>query len=186
MVMLDVQMENERNSQPSIPTQNSIQASPAQSSFKPSHIPTTEVPTTNVETQTVDNADIIEGGKRLKSVVWHHFTKKVVNGVDKAECNYCKKFLGGSSKNGTKHLHQHMEICIQRKIAMRGQKKGQLVLLTKMTQGRQELVAASYDPDNARKELGYMCDYHACMIIHFQLLNILALGDTQLHSNQCF
>ncbi|KAJ1386816.1 Ribonuclease H-like superfamily [Sesbania bispinosa] len=141
-------MENEGNSQPSIPTQSSIQASPAQSSFKPSHTPTTEVPTTNVETQTADNADIIEGagGKRLKSVL-----------------------LGGSSKNGTKHLHQHMDICVQKKIAMRGQNKGQPVLLTKMTQGRQELVAASYDPDNARKKLGcaiIMHDYPLSIVEH--------------------
>ncbi|KAJ1418042.1 Zinc finger, BED-type [Sesbania bispinosa] len=161
-------MENEGNTQPSIPTQSSIQPSPAQSSIKPSHTPTTEAPTTNVETQTADNADIIEG-KKLKSVVWEHFTKKVVNGVDKAECNYCKKLLGGSSKNGTKHLHQHMNICVQRKIAMRGQQKGQPVLLTKMTQGRPELVAASYDPDNARKELGcaiIMHDYPLSIVEH--------------------
>ncbi|KAJ1391937.1 Zinc finger, BED-type [Sesbania bispinosa] len=162
-------MEKEGNSQPSIPTQSLIQASPAQSSFKPSHTPSTEVPTTNVETQTADNADIIEGGKRLKSVVWEHFTKKVVNGVDKAKCNYCKKLLSRSSKNGTKNLHQHMHIRVQRKISMRGQNKGQPVLLTKMTQGRQELVAASYDPDNARKELGcaiIMHDYPLSIVEH--------------------
>ncbi|KAJ1393036.1 Zinc finger, BED-type [Sesbania bispinosa] len=161
-------MENEGNSQPSIPTQSSIQASPAQSSLKKSHTPTTEVPTTNVETQTVDNTDIIEIGKKLKSVVWDHFTKKVVNGVDKAECNYYKKLLGGSSKNGTKHLHQHMNICVQCKIAMGGQNKGQPVLLTKMTKGRQELVAA-YDPDNARNELGcaiIMHDYPLSIVEH--------------------
>ncbi|KAJ1376472.1 Zinc finger, BED-type [Sesbania bispinosa] len=173
-------MENEGNSQPSIPTQSSIQPSLAQSSFKPSHTPTTtEVPTTNVETQTADNADIIEGagGKRLKSVVWQHFTKKVVNGVDKAECNYCKKLLGGSSKNGTKHLHQHMDICVQKKIAMRGQKKGQPILLTEMTQGRQELVAVSYDPDNARKEFGcaiIMHDYPLSIVEHISFMRYSA------------
>jgi len=40
---------------------------------------------------------------RLKSKIWQHFKKIKVNGLDKAECKYCKK-LGGKSKNGTKHL----------------------------------------------------------------------------------
>nr|GMD94200.1 zinc finger BED domain-containing protein RICESLEEPER 2-like [Ipomoea batatas] len=47
------------------------------------------------------------GDKRLKSIVWQHFKKVKVDGLDKAECNYCKKLLGGQSKNGTKHLHDH-------------------------------------------------------------------------------
>ncbi|KAJ1406851.1 putative zinc finger BED domain-containing protein RICESLEEPER [Sesbania bispinosa] len=62
-----------------------------------------------------------------------------------------------------------MNICVQRKISMRGQNKGQPVLLTKMTKGRQELVAASYDPDNARKELGcaiIMHDYPLSIVEH--------------------
>ncbi|KAJ1440119.1 putative zinc finger BED domain-containing protein RICESLEEPER [Sesbania bispinosa] len=52
---------------------------------------------------------------------------------------------------------------------MRGKQKGQPVLLTKMTQGRPELVAASYDPDNARKELGcaiIMHDYPLSIVGH--------------------
>lgn len=50
---------------------------------------------------------------RLKSVVWSHFKKTQVNGEDKAQCNYCKKLLSEKSKNGMKHLHLHMESCIQ-------------------------------------------------------------------------
>ncbi|KAJ1425712.1 Zinc finger, BED-type [Sesbania bispinosa] len=52
------------------------------------------------------------GTRRLKSVVWKHFTKIKVNGEDEAKCIYCKKLLGGKSKKGTKHMHQHMDICI--------------------------------------------------------------------------
>ena len=65
-------------------------------------------------------------------MVWNHFTKIKVNGEDKAECNYCKKKLGGKSKHGTKHLHQHMDSCIQRKIKM----KGQMVLGPKIMKGK--------------------------------------------------
>ncbi|XP_019430198.1 PREDICTED: zinc finger BED domain-containing protein RICESLEEPER 2-like [Lupinus angustifolius] len=50
--------------------------------------------------------------KRHRSVVWEHYEKIKVDGVDKAECKYCKKKIGGGSKNGTKHLHNHMELFI--------------------------------------------------------------------------
>ena len=49
--------------------------------------------------------------RRLTSIVWNHFKKQKINGVDKAVCNYCKQKLRGESKNGTKHLHEHIKIC---------------------------------------------------------------------------
>ncbi|KAJ1414859.1 putative AC9 transposase [Sesbania bispinosa] len=52
-----------------------------------------------------------------------------------------------------------MEICIQHKIATRGEKR-QSVLLTKMVQGRHELVVASYDLENSKKELGCAITMH--------------------------
>ena len=72
--------------------------------------------------------------------------------MDKAECKYCKKLLGGKSKNGTKHLWQHNEICVQYKIFMRGM-KGQTFLTPKVMQGKQELDAGTYDAECAREEL---------------------------------
>ena len=33
----------------------------------------------------------------------------------KAICNYCGKKLGGESRNGTKHLHDHFKICLLRR-----------------------------------------------------------------------
>ena len=49
---------------------------------------------------------------RLTSVVWNHFKKQKLNGVDRAVRNYCKRKLGGESKNGTKHLYEHIKICL--------------------------------------------------------------------------
>ena len=49
--------------------------------------------------------------KRLKSMVWQHFKKKMINGEWKAICNYCKRKLGGKSKSGTSHLHYHLKRC---------------------------------------------------------------------------
>ncbi|KAI3513058.1 hypothetical protein L1887_20383 [Cichorium endivia] len=52
--------------------------------------------------------------RKTRSVVWNHFKKIKVNGVEKAECNYCKKKLGGSSRSGTRHLHDHFKGCVRR------------------------------------------------------------------------
>ena len=61
------------------------------------------------------NNEIIEERGRLKSIVWNDFKKRKVDGKDKAECNYCTRLLVGGSKNGTKHLHDHLKICPRKK-----------------------------------------------------------------------
>ncbi|KAH1239115.1 Zinc finger BED domain-containing protein RICESLEEPER 2 [Glycine max] len=100
-------------------------------------------------------------GGRLKSIVWNHFDKiKIVDGQDKAQCKYCKKLLGGASKNGTKHLHAHMEKCIQKRLHDKG--KGQTFLIPKVTQGRQELTTGGYNEENARKDLACAIIMHEC------------------------
>jgi len=97
------------------------------------------------------------GGGGLRSIAWNHIDKiKTTNGKDKAQCKYNKKLLGGASKNGTKHLHAHMEKCIQKRLHDKG--KGQTFLIPKVTQGRQELTVGSYNEENAKKDL-------ACAII---------------------
>ncbi|CAN0893335.1 hypothetical protein LINGRAPRIM_LOCUS2692 [Linum grandiflorum] len=53
--------------------------------------------------------------RKLKSYVWEHFTKIKINDSDKAKCNYCKRLLGGHSKNGTSHLMFHVSSCLQKK-----------------------------------------------------------------------
>lgn len=49
--------------------------------------------------------------KRLKGIAWQHFERIMVNGPIKTQCNHCKSLLRGESKNGTKHLLDHMKIC---------------------------------------------------------------------------
>ena len=68
---------------------------------------------TECETNPGDTLDDGEkpGGKRKRSVVWNHFKQLIVNGQEKTKCNYCQKRLGGSSKNGTKHLLDHFQRC---------------------------------------------------------------------------
>ncbi|KAH7663375.1 Tam3-transposase (Ac family) protein [Dioscorea alata] len=109
-----------------------------------------------IEEDVGDHTESTTQGGRLKSVVWNHFKKIQVNGEDKAQCNYCKKLLGGKSKNGTRHLHLHMESCIQRKISLRGQK----LITSKMVKGKQEMTTTIYDPEFAKKELAQAIIMH--------------------------
>ncbi|KHN22193.1 Putative AC9 transposase, partial [Glycine soja] len=110
------------------------------------------------------------------SIVWNHFDKiKTVDGQDKAQCKYCKNFLGGAPKNGTKHLHAHMEKCIQKRLHDKG--KGQTFLIPKVTQGRQELAARSYNEENARKDLAcaiIMHEYPLSIVNHVGFRRFLA------------
>ncbi|XP_019179524.1 PREDICTED: zinc finger BED domain-containing protein RICESLEEPER 3-like [Ipomoea nil] len=116
--------------------------------------PLIDLTTNNNEIEGAPNGP--SDSKRLKSVVWEHFTKKVVNGVDKAECNYCKKLLGGQSKNGTKHLHDHHRSCKMKPI----QNLKQQTLLQQQwkADGKMGLSTFKFNPEVTRREL-------ACMII---------------------
>ncbi|GJS47828.1 zinc finger BED domain-containing protein RICESLEEPER 2-like protein [Tanacetum coccineum] len=52
---------------------------------------------------------------RLRSLVWNHFEKIIVDGKQKAECHLCKSKLSGESNHGTRHLHDHLKSCKKRK-----------------------------------------------------------------------
>ena len=45
----------------------------------------------------------------------HIYCLEVRDGKEKAICKYCKKALGGESRNGTTHLRDHQDICPMRK-----------------------------------------------------------------------
>jgi hypothetical protein len=63
------------------------------------------------------------GSKRkLTSVVWKEFKRVKWNGQVKAKCMYCFTKIGGETKNGTKHLHDHLKSCTLRKIKLAGNK----------------------------------------------------------------
>ncbi|KAL5134228.1 Zinc finger BED domain-containing protein RICESLEEPER 2 [Glycine soja] len=140
----------------------------------PNNEPMQQTPSMEVDDHGVSSTKT--GGGRLKSIVWNHFDKiKTVDGQDKAQCKYCKKLLGGASKNGTKHLHAHMEKCIQKRLHDKG--KGQTFLIPKVTQGRQELTAGGYNEENARKDLAcaiIMHEYPLSIVNHVGFRRFLA------------
>lgn len=67
------------------------------------------------QTQRESAASVTHGGLRrrgrMRSIVWEHFEKKKINGIDKAVCNYYKNSLVVRSTDGTKHLHDHLKTC---------------------------------------------------------------------------
>ncbi|KAH6764482.1 hypothetical protein C2S51_015731 [Perilla frutescens var. frutescens] len=113
------------------------------------------------------------GKRKLTSVVWQHFKKKKINGVDKAECNYCKKKLVGSSKNGTKHLHGHFKICPLR--AHRDIKQS-ILNPTKKKDGGTVLGTYTFDQENSRQQLARMIilhEYPMNMVEHEGFINFV-------------
>ena len=74
------------------------------------------------DSATEGNTDVIEiekdaptGKKRkLRSEVWKDYDLINVNGNWKAKCKWCKKHLGGETRNGTTHLKNHLLVCEDR------------------------------------------------------------------------
>ncbi|KAH7665852.1 Tam3-transposase (Ac family) protein [Dioscorea alata] len=120
-----------------------------------------ESTTPNTSNQTIstnDNEEVNLAIKRkLTSVVWNHFKKEKIDDKWKAICNYYQKKLGGESKNGTKHLHDHFASCPLRKTR-------------DIKQRKVSLGTFSFDEEVARKELASMIvlhEYPLSMVEHF-------------------
>ncbi|ESR42086.1 hypothetical protein CICLE_v10013840mg [Citrus x clementina] len=52
---------------------------------------------------------------KLRSIVWDHFEKKIVNGEQKEVSNYCNSKLVSRQNDETKHLHNHMKLFFMKK-----------------------------------------------------------------------
>ncbi|XP_076905372.1 zinc finger BED domain-containing protein RICESLEEPER 2-like [Bidens hawaiensis] len=124
-----------------------------------------EPPPTNFTTHDESNLDDTfedgqnVGGKRKRSAVWNHFKLMKVNGEDKAECNYCKKKLGGSSKNGTSHLRDHFERCPRRTV--KDIRQSILIMEQKKVDGSSSYLSNyTFNPDNSRRDLAEMIIVH--------------------------
>ena len=82
-----------------------------------------------------------------------------VNGAEKAECKYCKKKLVGSSKCGTRHLHDHFNSCARRPV--RDIRQHILVGQQKKVDGTTSYVSKyTFNPDTSRKDLTKMIIIH--------------------------
>ncbi|XP_045797582.1 zinc finger BED domain-containing protein DAYSLEEPER-like [Trifolium pratense] len=131
---------------------------------------------TIVFTQTrQSDASLEPVSKKLRSSVWAEFTKVKVKGLDKAECNWCKKRLSDTSKNGTTHLHGHLKGCVQKIIKTRKHDKGQPFIMPIISEGREEWGIGNYNPENVKKliaEAIIMHDYPLSIVDHVGLRRV--------------
>jgi len=111
-----------------------------------------------------EEEDGTEVGSKRKhtSVVWKEFKRVRWNGQVKAKCMYCFTKIGGETKSGTKHLHDHLKSCTLRKIKLAGNKTmSQASLRFNATDiGKVSVENYTFDQDIARKELGAMMVLH--------------------------
>ena len=63
-------------------------------------------------TSTTDGT-LVSKRRKLTSVVWNDFDKIIEDGQDYAICKHYKGKLKADSKNGTKHLHVHIDRCMK-------------------------------------------------------------------------
>ncbi|XP_072149507.1 zinc finger BED domain-containing protein RICESLEEPER 2-like [Setaria viridis] len=114
-----------------------------------------------VEEEEEDGVEV--GSKRkLTSVVWKEFKRVRWNGKIKAKCMYCSSKLGGETRSGTKHLHDHLKICTLRKIHLsRNKTLSQASLRFNATDsGKVSVENYTFDQEIERKELGAMMVLH--------------------------
>ena len=115
-----------------------------------------------VPAQTEEQEDEVTENRRTKrkltSAVWSEFTRVQVNGVDKAKCMWCLKQLSGDTKNGTKHLHSHLKVCIYRK--RDGEKVQSNLRFGSSEGGKVALGNYVFDQEVARKALYTMIILH--------------------------
>lgn len=105
-----------------------------------------------------ENVEVNSGNKKKRrSPAWDHFVEIYIGGKRKAECPDCKKVLGGESKNGTKHLLDHMKICLHKK---QKTMKQSLLNPTTSNDGSMKLGTYTFDQDQAREELAKMIVLH--------------------------
>ena len=119
------------------------------------------------DSATLGNNDVVEveddvpvGSKRkLRSEVWKDFDLINVSGVWKAKCKWCKKYLGGETRNGTTHLKNHIAEC-QDRATRKGLTQSTLKLSANPQDGTVTLEKYVFDQDVARKELALMIIVH--------------------------
>lgn len=124
-------------------------------------------PIENESNSTPDTiTDEVRRRRKLSSKVWNDFDKQVIGGKTKAICNHCKTKLSAEKNHGTSHLHDHLKSCLYKR-----QRKVDQAMLnpTRSTDGSTKIGTYSFDPDNARRELGNMIilhEYPLAMVDH--------------------
>lgn len=95
--------------------------------------------------------------RKARSPAWEHFEKIEIGGQLRAVCIHCKKSLGANSKNGTRHLLDHMKTCVYK----RQRTMNQCMLNpTKSSDGSVKLDTYNFNHEHARRALANMIIPH--------------------------
>jgi hypothetical protein len=87
-----------------------------------------------------------------------------IGGKWKAKCIYCSKKLEGETKNGTKHLHDHLRSCVYVKIKNKGKTLAQSSLkFNSQDQDKISLEKRTFDQEYAKRELANMMVFYAVL-----------------------
>ncbi|RVX04653.1 putative AC transposase [Vitis vinifera] len=100
-------------------------------------------------TSTTDGT-LVSKRRKLTSVVWNDFDKIIEDGQDYAICKHCKGKLKADSKNGTKHLHVHIDRCMKRRNVDIRQ---QLLAVERKGHGKVQIGGFTFDQEISREKL---------------------------------
>ncbi|KAL5566829.1 hypothetical protein UlMin_029993 [Ulmus minor] len=115
--------------------------------------------------------------RKLTSPTWEHFKKMKVGGVMKVICDHCHKHLGVESKNGTKHLLDHIVVCLM--IKQRDTRQ-MLLKANSSSDGKcASLDTYHFNPEVSRYELGRMIVLH-----EYPLADIFKMFEAEKHKLQ--
>ncbi|RVW90620.1 Zinc finger BED domain-containing protein RICESLEEPER 1 [Vitis vinifera] len=88
--------------------------------------------------------------RKLTLVVWNDFDKIIEDGQDYAICKHCKGKLKVVIKNGTKHLHVHIDKCMKRRNVDIRQ---QLLAVKRKGHGKVQISGFTFDQEISREKL---------------------------------
>ncbi|RVW64504.1 putative AC transposase [Vitis vinifera] len=100
-------------------------------------------------TSTTDGT-LVSKRRKLTSDVWNDFDKIIENGQDYVICKHCKGKLKADSKNGTKHLHVHIDRCMKRRNVDIRQ---QLLAVERKCHGKVQIGGFTFDKEISREKL---------------------------------
>jgi hypothetical protein len=117
--------------------------------------------------------------RKTTSVVWNHYKIIKVDGKPKAKCNYCQKNLLGDPKQGTSHLHDHLDRCKMRKFKdIRDMCQPVLITQQNKMDGKMSLNTYQFDQDQVRRGLARMVilhEYPLSMVDHIGFREFVGL-----------
>ncbi|WKA01669.1 hypothetical protein VitviT2T_019939 [Vitis vinifera] len=113
-------------------------------------------------TSTTDGT-LVSKRRKLTSVVWNDFDKIIEDGQDYAICKHCKGKLKVDTKNGTKHLHVHIDRCMKR----RNVDWQQLLAVERKGHGKVQIGGFTFDKEISREKLA------RAIILHEYPLSII-------------